>query len=156
MTRGVGLVLALGLIVAACYLPAAQGGQAGPVSSSRQVGLTGLENWRLNAPRNYAYRLHAECLCALDGDSRVTVRAGKVWVTTLSGQPRQLPEAVAQGLSIPALFEMLKTRAQSLPDRLQWRLNRYLGYPEWILIDPSYRLADDETVYRISDLQPLP
>jgi len=50
---------------------------------------------------------------------------------------------------------MIADYATQQPDRMSWKLNRYLGYPELIDIDPSYRMADDEIHFILSDFKVL-
>ena len=119
-------------------------------------GISALDSWRQAGLRSYQYRLRAQCQCPLNGDSTVYVIDGVVVrVEADNGQPRNLTDALKQRLHIPALHTMISRYAAQQPDRMAWKLNRYLGYPEMIDIDPSYRIADDEIHYTLSDFKVL-
>ncbi len=125
-------------------------------SGMLRPGVTARQSWQLTGLRNYQYRLQAQCLCALHGSSKVTVLGGNVVaVEDENGRARDVTPAQMQRLRIEALLALIGRYASSQPDSMSWRLNRYLGYPERIFIDPSLRLADDEIDYVISDLRQL-
>lgn len=124
----------------------------------RQIrpGISARHSWQQNAIDDYRYRLTVQCLCGLHGASEVYVIGGRVVkVEDENGRARPLSLADIRHLSVPGLFALIDRYAAQQPDRMSWRLHRTLGYPERIVVDPSYRLADDELDYRISSLQLL-
>jgi len=119
-------------------------------------GVQARDSWRQVAPSDYQYRLRAQCQCPLNGISTVYVIEGRVArVEDDAGRQRSLPDELQQTLTIPALHALIDRYAASQPDRMAWQLNRYLGYPERIEIDPAYRIADDEVRYSLDDFRIL-
>lgn len=136
---------------------AVDGYRAAELESWRiQPGMNGRQTWRQVGLQDYTYRLRVACNCALNGESRVYVVDGKVArVEDREGRVRQIQDAFAARFTVPALFRLIDEAAARRPDSMTWRLDRRLGYPAFIRIDPSYRIADDETDYRLDRLRPL-
>ena len=119
-------------------------------------GVQARDSWRQMAISHYRYRLQAQCQCPINGISTVYVIDGRVVrVEDGEGRQRSLPEDLEQTLTVPALHALIDRYAASQPDRMAWQLNRYLGYPERIEIDPAYRIADDEVRYTLDDFRVL-
>ncbi len=119
-------------------------------------GVYARDSWRQSAISSYRYHLQVRCLCPLDGGSTVYVVEDRVVkVENNQGETRQLPVDLMQSLTIPGLYALIDRYAAQQPDRMAWKLNRHLGYPEVIEIDPSYRVADDEIYYVLSDFKVL-
>ncbi len=125
-------------------------------SQDLRPGLNARQSWRQSDVADYRYQLTARCLCAYHGSSRVyVVDRQVVRVEDESGRPRPMDARGMQDLRIEALFSLIDRYASQQPDGIEVRMNRYLGYPERIRIDPSYRLADDEIDLTITNFQLL-
>ncbi len=113
------------------------------------------QNWENAAPRNYSFVFERHCYCAGPNRVRVRVRGGKVAeVQSLpDGQRFTDPDTLRSYPTVEELLSLIDRAVARKPDNLTITYDRYLGYPSRIYIDYSYRVADDEIDYRLSDLR---
>ena len=116
-------------------------------------GLSARDNWERNPHEHYRYTLHRQCYCPTPKDVRVEVVAGQVTrVTDLASGKDVAPRLLSAYAGIDELLARIDAAVQRRPDSLRIEYDRHLGYPKRVYIDPSYRVADDETDYRIEDV----
>jgi hypothetical protein len=58
-------------------------------------------------------------------------------------------------LSIMGYFAFIQKQQTQYPDEIRVKLNRSLGFPEEIWVNPSYKMGDDEISIEISNIIPL-
>ncbi len=112
------------------------------------------QNWELTAPRDYRFVLDRRCYCAGPNRVRIQVRDGEiVAVEDLdTGKVLTDPASLRQYPTIDKILEQIDRAMMRHPDSLTITYDRHLGYPARVYIDYSYRMADDEIDYRISDV----
>ncbi len=112
------------------------------------------ENWELAHPENYSFMLERNCYCAGPRRVRVQVRQGRVVrVEDLESGERYTDEKTLRRYpTIEQLLTLIDEAMKKKPDSLTIVYDRRLGYPSRIYIDYSYRIADEEIDYRISNL----
>lgn len=131
----------------------------GPATAAQSVvtahsTLSARQNWELTAPRDYGFVLDRRCYCAGPNRVRIQVRDGKVAaVEDLdTGKVLTDPASLRQYPTIDQVLEQIDQAMTRHPDNLTITYDRHLGYPARVYIDYSYRMADDEVDYRISDV----
>jgi len=109
--------------------------------------------WEASAPSDYSFVLERNCYCAAPNHVRIQVRGGKVvQVEDLQSGRRLTDEAIlAQYPTIDQLLALIDRAVQKKPDNLTITYDRHLGYPSRIYIDYSYRMADEEVDYHITE-----
>ena len=126
---------------------------APPVVTVHSV-LGARQNWELTAPRDYRFVLERRCYCAGPNRVRIQVRDGKVvGVEDLeTGQVLTDPATLRHYPTIDEILALIDRAMTRHPDNLTITYDRHLGYPARVYIDDSYRMADDEIDYRISEV----
>ena len=139
---------ALLLLLAASTLPAAE-----VVTVSRS--LSARQNWELAHPRDYSFVLERNCYCAGPGKVRVQVRQGRVVAVEdlQSGSRHTDEQTLRQYPTIDQLLALIDLAMERRPDNLTITYDSHLGYPSRIYIDYSYRVADDEVDYKVTDVK---
>ncbi len=126
-----------------------------PVRGRAGVGMNGRQTWKLNDHQDYAYTLEQTCYCVLPKRARVYVIGGKVaQVDDLkTGRVHTDPDMLGSFLPITGYFKLIDKLLAGHPDSITIHHNRRHGHPEVIKANPSYRMADEETDYRVSELK---
>ncbi len=131
-------------------------GSALPAEVVRVQGASNArQKWELAHPQNYSFVLERNCYCAGPARVRVQVRQGKVVaVEDLESGRRYTDEGTLKNYpTIEDLLALIDKALQRRPDNLTITYDRRYGYPSRIYIDYSYRLADEEVDYRISQVE---
>jgi len=126
-----------------------------PVQGKVGLGMNGRQTWELNNHQDYSYTLEQTCYCVLPKRVQVYVIGGRVvQVDDLkTGRVHTEPDMLGSFLTINGYFKLIDQLLAGHPDSITIQHNRYHGYPEVIKANPSYRMADEETDYRISELK---
>lgn len=112
--------------------------------------------WQRSALDSYAYTLEQSCYCAAPPRARVYVADGEVIAVHDLDRATWLPaEQLRLFSSIDRLFELIDALIAEQPDSLLVVLDKRLGYPAKVEINPRYRLADDEINFKISAFKKL-
>jgi len=118
--------------------------------------MSAYQTWKQNALSDYTFMLYTECQCELNGVTQVYVINNHVIkVTDESGWIKNIKPKIRSSLTMDQLLDLIERYSGQMPDRMSWHLNRTLGYPESIIIDPAYRTGDDEINYKIDHFQLL-
>ena len=119
------------------------------------VGMSGHETWLMNNYQDYVYTLDQVCYCTLPKRARVYVIGGKVVQVedVKTGHIYSDPDMLKNFRTIPGYLELIDALVLRHPDSLCIKYNRSLGYPELIKADLSFRTADEEVDYQISDFR---
>jgi len=117
--------------------------------------LSARQNWELSHPRNYSFVLERDGYLAGPGRVRIQVREGRVvQVEDLaSGRLYTDEKTLSRYPTIDQLLALIDRAVKRNPDNLTITYDRNLGYPSRIYIDYSYRMADEEVDYRISQVK---
>ena len=120
-------------------------------------GIAAREIWKHAKLSNYAYTIEQHCYCSIPPKSRVYVVQNKVLAVQDLETHRWLKEdSELKGFhTINQLFELIDQRISQKPDSVHIVLNKHLGFPQLVKINPRYRMADDEINYQISKLMQL-
>ena len=149
------------ILLQICHANAAGGGseyQTADVQWSRlQSGINARETWARNRIDSYVYVLDMQCYCALPKSAKVFVINGRVERVqgTESNEVYIDPVVLSQYKTIPEYFELIDELYRKNPDSLTIEHNRYLGYPELVQADISYKMADEEISYKLTNFQLL-
>ena len=95
-----------------------------------------------------------QCYCSLPQHVRVYVSNGRVIRVTDLDNRRDITDPKLQKLynTIPEYFALIDEAVAKRPDSMTVVYERYLGYPSKILINHSYRMADEELDFQLSDV----
>ncbi len=120
-------------------------------------GLPARDIWKQTALTNYAFTLEQECYCPLPAKSRVYVENNKVFAVKDLSSNRWLDKnkEIKYFKTINQLFDLIDKNISKKPDSLHVLLDKHLGYPKLVEINPQYRIADDEINFRIRNLMML-
>jgi hypothetical protein len=146
------LSVAYAAVLAACLAGCTS--VTGPVREME----TAQRRWGDHGPADYQVTVTraCECLPAMTGPVRVTVRAGLVtarqYVTTGEAVATEVTELFP---SVPELFELVADAHRRGAADVNVTYDPVLGYPVRIAVDYDATMADDEVVYSVRDLQPL-
>ena len=120
-------------------------------------GLNGWDTWTGNNLINYSFDLAESCYCPEQAVMRIKVCEGSVFsVENLeTGELFKETTTLIKYRTITGYFDLVQELQSQHPDEIRVKLNRYLGYPEEIWINPSYKTGDDEINIRINNVVPL-
>lgn len=112
-----------------------------------------LGRWERSAPPDYSFTFVRGCFCPYEGPMRVTVRADTVHSVVLLAPPGWLPPGYEpEGITIPALFDLIARALRSDRSRATVRYDRELGFPVEAFVDWYLDAVDDEVGYSVTDL----
>ena len=123
--------------------------------AQRHWGIPAREIWSQTALTDYAYTLEQQCYCPLPAKSRVYVSNNKVFAVKDLSTNHWLKKDLNNFKTINQLFDFIDEIVSKKPDSHQVVLDKHLGFPTLVEINPRYRTADDEINFRISDLKSL-
>ena len=118
-------------------------------------GIPAREIWSQTALTDYAYTLEQQCYCTLPAKSRVYIANNKVLAVKDLSTNHWLKKDLNNFKTINQLFDFIDEIVSKKPDSHQVVLDKHLGFPTLVEINPRYRTADDEINFRISDLKSL-
>ena len=123
-------------------------------AASFGVFLHARDQWESRNPSDYHFVLERQCYCA--GPNRVRIRVSGGQVTDVvdleSDLPIEDPEVRRGYPTVAELLSLIDDARRKTVDNLTITYHRTLGYPSRIYIDYSYRMADDEVDYRLSEM----
>lgn len=126
-----------------------------PVDQNRVPwGIPAREIWKQSKLTSYAYTLEQQCYCPLPPKSRVYIVEDNVFAVKDLSTTRWLKET-KHFKTINQLFYLIDKNISDEPDSLQIVLDKKLGYPTTVNINPRYRMGDDEINFQISDFMLL-
>lgn len=104
---------------------------------------------------SYAYTLEQQCYCPLPAKSRVYIENNKVFAVKDLSTNRWLDKEISRFKTVNQLFDFIDNNISKKPDNLHVVLDKHLGFPKLVEINPRYRIADDEISFRISEVMLL-
>lgn len=111
------------------------------------------EAWDRNGAADYAYTFRASCECvpAFAGPARIVVADDAIVSATVeeTGEPAD-PEWFH---TVTDLFDLIEAAIALRPDDFDVEYDDTYGYPAMISIDYDRRVADDEFVFYVSELE---
>ncbi|HMT04051.1 MAG: hypothetical protein KDB48_01375 [Solirubrobacterales bacterium] len=116
------------------------GSAAGELSRARS-------RWDSRGVRSYRLKVDRMCFCAPPGAAVVTVRRGKVVKVSVKGW--------GGPFTVPGLFRIVDRAVMSEVAVLDVRYNARLGFVNYLAIDVSPMIADDEVRYRVTAFRQL-
>lgn len=151
------------LTLVALFAPAATSAElkgyeaADPDWRRLEPGMNARQTWAQANMNDYVFILETHCYCPLPRRAKVYVLGDRVvQLEDLEGAKVITDPAILRATpTVTQLFRLMDRLARKQPDRLSFEHDRHLGYPTRVYADPSLRLADDETDYRLRDLKPL-
>ncbi len=118
-------------------------------------GTSARATWDLLHMQNYVYDITQTCYCALPRHARVRVMNDRVVAVHDLDKGKTLAEVPPGFRTISQWFDWIGRQLAKVPDRVELHLDRQLGYPAKIDIDPSYFVADDGIHVEISRVRRL-
>ena len=153
------LLAALAAPLAGCPAPAealpedqAQGDPADAVPLPDDL-VEARARWAEAGPDDYTMTLRRSCFCPVPdytGPFAVTVTDGELASVMLEGAAVD-PE---RGMTVGALFDLVAEAYARGAVRVDVAYDPVYGHPTRIAIDYDERIADEETGYTVTDLQP--
>lgn len=144
MTRPM-LALALSVVVlAGCRSPAGPG----------QVLVAARARWAETGIRDYSITVQRICECTPEqaGPVVVEVRDGVAVSRTYASSGAAVDAGAASRFpTIERLFEILDEAARNRTPRVDATYDSQLGYPTYVAVDPDRLVADDESIYSVTD-----
>ncbi len=126
------------------------------INSSSAYGLAARALWKENSLTDYAFTFEQECYCSTPPKSRIYVVNNVVYsVRDLGANHWLKKDDLRYFKTIDQLFLLIDSTLAKQPDSIHIELDRYLGFPKRVEINPRYRIADDEINFHISDLKLL-
>jgi len=121
------------------------------------IGLNGRDTWIGNNLTNYSFDLEESCYCPEQAVMRIKVCERSVFSVKNqeTGELFKETATLMKYRTIMGYFDLIQELQSQHPDEIRVKLNRYLGYPEEVWINPSYKTGDDEINIRISNVVPL-
>ena len=114
--------------------------------------------WAAQGLSSYAYTLRRSCFCPQEIAKAMTVevRSGAASSVSYADTGAAVPDAFRpKQTRIEDYFDLIETTlAKGGTAKTEFDASR--GHPTSILADPFPNAVDDETLYTISDLKPLP
>jgi len=129
-------------------------GSLGPVRSIEFH--SALARWDRQNVEDYDFDYLRSCFCENVEEVRVHVRNGVVADAIYTRDDSPVPPSVLATLpTIPELFEIVRDALEDA-DEVQVEYDPTYGHPTRVDIDWLKRAIDDEILYQVEDLTPLP
>jgi len=113
---------------------------------------TNRQKWRGRGYTDYAFTLRVGCFCVETGPLRVTVVNDSVVSVVRVSTGETIARAGTP--TVNKLFDLIENAIARPADDLRVTYDAELGFPREIYVDGSFRIADDETTYTVSELAP--
>jgi Family of unknown function (DUF6174) len=126
--------------------------------SSPSLTLEGRALWASKNLSSYAYSLQRSCFCPEEYTKamRLEVRNGSLASTKYVDSGLDVPQKFHPSVfKIQAFFDLIDSTTSKGGRVKNLKFDATFGYPTQADLDPIPNAADDETTYKLSDLQAL-